>query len=101
MDHEETETLRTLDSLVSRIQARKDINGIALRLEQDLAADADAVMKWEPIPLSAYGENLPAEIQSSWVFVLRARTVTVLSAARTRPSRSDGFPSPLTSGIKA
>jgi hypothetical protein len=33
-------------------------------------------MAWEPIPLSIYGESLPAFIRSSWVFVLRAWATT-------------------------
>ena len=32
-------------------------------------------MAWEPIPLEVF-DNLPAEIKSSWVFVLRAGTNT-------------------------
>jgi hypothetical protein len=34
------------------------------------------VMAWEPIPLSIYGNALPAMICSSWVFILRAGTNT-------------------------
>jgi hypothetical protein len=34
------------------------------------------VMAWEPIPLSIYGNALPAMIRSIWVFILRAGTNT-------------------------
>ena len=29
-------------------------------------------MTWEPIPLEIFGEGLPREIRSGWIFVLRA-----------------------------
>jgi hypothetical protein len=38
--------------------------------------DERKVMAWEPIPLSIYGNALPAMIRSSWVFILRAGTNT-------------------------
>ncbi|MCP5110674.1 MAG: hypothetical protein GY953_07550 [bacterium] len=76
MDHQEMEKLRTLDGLVAEVRVRDTIDAIAERLVQDLNAAGDALMTWEPIPLSVYGEGMPGEIRSSWVFVLRAGTVT-------------------------
>ncbi len=76
MDHQERETLRTPDGLVAEVRVRDTIDAITERLVQNLKATGDAVMTWEPIPLSVYGEGLPVGIRSSWVFVLRARAVT-------------------------
>jgi hypothetical protein len=45
-------------------------------VQRKLAQDRAAAMAWEPIPLSVYGESLPAFIRSSWVFVLRAWATT-------------------------
>src|SRR6185369_13261358 len=33
-------------------------------------------MAWESVPLSVYGSSVPAGIQSSWVFILRAGATT-------------------------
>ena len=34
------------------------------------------MLAWEPIPLHVYAGPLPASVRSSWVFILRANTVT-------------------------
>jgi hypothetical protein len=38
----------------------------------ELARNEEALMTWEPIPLSVFARTLLPEIQSAWVFVLRA-----------------------------
>ena len=48
---------------------------IVQRVRADLSGKPEAVMAWEPIPLEVF-DNLPTEIKSSWVFVLRAGTNT-------------------------
>jgi mannose-6-phosphate isomerase-like protein (cupin superfamily) len=55
---------------------RAQIDPIVERVTRKLASEPTAAMAWEPIPLSIYGDALPAVIRSSWVFILRARAVT-------------------------
>jgi hypothetical protein len=76
MDGEERRLLQLLDTLVRRESARAVIDPIVARVEGKLAADPGAVMAWEPVPLAAYGADLPAAIRSSWVFILRAGLAT-------------------------
>ena len=37
-----------------------------------LSEKPEALMTWEPIPLDIFGQGLPQEIRSGWIFVLRA-----------------------------
>jgi hypothetical protein len=46
------------------------------RVEQKLRERPDDVLAWEPIPLDFYTFPLPETIRSSWVFILRANTIT-------------------------
>jgi len=55
---------------------RAAINAVVEQVVRKLAQDCTATMAWEPIPLSVYGSFLPAPIQSSWVFILRAGATT-------------------------
>ena len=43
-----------------------------VRVREQLARRKDALMTWEPFPLDILATTLPPEIQSAWVFVLRA-----------------------------
>ena len=45
---------------------------IIKRVRQELTGRTEAVMAWEPIPLSAFDRKLPEGIESAWVFILRA-----------------------------
>lgn len=72
---DEPSTLRKLDELLQLDAVRAYIWAIVQRVRANLSGKPDAVMAWEPIPLEVFG-NLPAEIKSSWVFVLRAGTNT-------------------------
>lgn len=51
---------------------RAQVQPIVERVRAHLAQKPKAVMAWEPIPLTIYGEALPRGIRSSWVFILRA-----------------------------
>ena len=62
---------------------RAGIDPIVERVQRKLAQDRAAAMAWEPIPLSIYGESLPAFIRSSWVFILRAWATTGAEPTRT------------------
>ena len=72
---DEPSTLRTLDELLQLDAVRAYVWAIVQRVRADLSRKSEAVMAWEPIPLEVF-DNLPAEIKSSWVFVLRAGTNT-------------------------
>jgi hypothetical protein len=76
MSPQERLILESLDALLQSDAVRAGINLIVERVQRKLAQDHTAVMAWEPIPLSIYGESLPAFIRSSWVFILRAGATT-------------------------
>src|SRR5260370_38473924 len=73
---DERAIIEKLDQLIMRGEAAKCIEQAIETAGQKLAADGEAALAWEPIPLGAYGPELPEMIQSSWVFILRSRTVT-------------------------
>ena len=68
--------LEQLDTILRSGAVRAGIDPIVSRVTRELAQNRAAVMAWEPIPLSVYGESLPMPIQSSWVFILRAGATT-------------------------
>ena len=72
MTEKERSILKELDALLRLAKVRGDIQPVVERVRAQLANSERALMKWEPIPLTIYGDALPAEIRSSWVFVLRA-----------------------------
>ncbi len=76
MNPAERDILQSLDELLQRESVRDAIQPVVKRVERMLEAEPSAVMAWEPLPLSIYPNPLPAFIQSSWVFILRARTTT-------------------------
>lgn len=66
--------LEKLDAILRSEEVRTWIQPIVERVRTELAGER--LMAWEPIPLSIYGNALPAMIRSSWVFILRAGTNT-------------------------
>lgn len=76
VDRRERALLELLDGLIRPDAARAAIAPIVAGVESRLAADGAAVMAWEPVPLKIYQAELPPEILSSWVFILRAGTTT-------------------------
>jgi hypothetical protein len=76
MDSHEREILESLDVRLRSSETRAAITPVVDRVERKLAQDPAAVMAWEPLPLSIYGQSLPPFIRSSWVFILRAHTTT-------------------------
>lgn len=76
LDRAEATVFDSLDKLLSQKGMRQALDEIAHRVERRLDQDAEATMAWEPVPLGAYGIELPQSIRSSWVFVLRANTAT-------------------------
>lgn len=72
----ERELLAGLDVAVRRPEVRGAIDATVARVRGILERDPDAIEAWEPIPLETYGGSLPAEIRSSWVFILRHGVAT-------------------------
>jgi hypothetical protein len=72
MEPEERARLEKLDIIVRSDEVRAKINPVVDRVCSALSKKADALMAWEPIPLEIFGEGLPPEIRSAWIFVLRA-----------------------------
>jgi hypothetical protein len=71
----EADILSALDEAVAEPALARHLESVVPTLEQRLRADPGAIMAWEPIPLDTY-RRLPAEIRSSWVFILRAGITT-------------------------
>ncbi len=76
MNPQEGSILESLDALLQSDAVRAGISPIVTRVARNLVRDRAALMAWESIPLSIYGESLPPFIRSSWVFILRAGATT-------------------------
>jgi hypothetical protein len=72
MAPEERSRLEAIDTILQLEDVRAQIQPIIERVRAELSQKPDAVMTWEPIPLTTFGGALPEGIRSSWVFVLRA-----------------------------
>jgi len=72
MTTDERTIVEALDKAVRSADAQTRIRPIVERVRADLARKPDAVMTWEPIPLTTYSGALPRQIKSSWIFILRA-----------------------------
>ncbi|HZR06018.1 MAG TPA: hypothetical protein VFA61_09335 [Candidatus Udaeobacter sp.] len=69
---EERMRLESIDTALQSETVREQIRRIIERVRAELARKKEAVMTWEPVPLTVFGRALPGEIRSAWVFVLRA-----------------------------
>jgi hypothetical protein len=76
MNAHELTILASLDVILSQESIRARIDPLIGQVEQELMQKRNALMAWQPIPLSAYGDAIPQEIRSSWVFILRAGATT-------------------------
>ena len=72
MEPEERARLEKLDTIARSDELRAKVYPIVDRVCAALSQKAEALMTWEPIPLEIFGEGLPQEIRSGWIFVLRA-----------------------------
>jgi hypothetical protein len=72
MTPEEWSRLEALDPVLRSDNVREQIRPIVERVRAELARKKDALMAWEPIPLTVFRRVLPPEIRSAWVFVLSA-----------------------------
>jgi hypothetical protein len=69
---QERSRLDALDAGLRADNVRQRIRSTIERVRAELVRKQEAVMTWEPIPLSVFDRRLPPEICSAWVFVLRA-----------------------------
>ena len=76
MEQDEMSILKALDVAVRSILIKPRIDQLLPRLEQKLDERPDDVLAWASIPLDSYTSPLPETIRSSWIFVLRADTIT-------------------------
>jgi hypothetical protein len=72
MTPEERTRLESIDTILRSEAIRRQLRPIIERVRAELARKTEALMTWEPIPLSVFSSALPPEIRSAWVFVLRA-----------------------------
>src|SRR6476646_4642685 len=72
MEPDERARLEKLDRIVRSDELRAEIYPIVDRVCTALSQKPEALMTWEPIPLDVFGQKLPPEIRSGWIFVLRA-----------------------------
>ena len=64
--------LELIETVLRSENVREQIRPIVERVRAELARKKEALMAWEPIPLTAFGRALPSGIRSAWVFILRA-----------------------------
>ena len=72
MTPEERARLESIDTALRSETVSQQIRSIVERVRAELKQKQGALMTWEPVPLRVFGGALPPEIQSAWVFVLRA-----------------------------
>ena len=72
----ERAALERLDALVSASSAAAALHPIAERVLATLARGRSEIEAWEAVPLDVYGPGLPADVASSWVFVLKRGVTT-------------------------
>src|SRR5207249_11338842 len=76
MRTEERWRLTSIETVLRSENVREQIRPIVDRVRAELGQKREALMTWEPIPLTVFGRALPSEIRSAWVFVLRAAADT-------------------------
>src|SRR5262249_3479176 len=72
MTLEECSRLEMLDTALRSESVLEHIRSVVARVREQLAGRKDALMVWEPFRLDVLATTLPSEIQSAWIFVLRA-----------------------------
>lgn len=72
----ERDILRTLNAAVFAPAASTELSAISERVLATLARGPREIEAWEAVPLALYGTDLPAQIKSSWMFILRRGVTT-------------------------
>jgi hypothetical protein len=73
MDAQERRIVETLDTIVRQPRVVKVLEAAVREAQEELAQNPEAVSASVAVPVDVYGVRLPKSIQSSRVFVLRAR----------------------------
>jgi hypothetical protein len=68
--------LETLDAAARTPGAASALRPIGERVVATLARGPKEIEAWDAVPLELYGAGLPAEIRSSWIFILRRGVTT-------------------------
>ncbi len=76
MKQDEYEILEALDVAVADKAITPSMDELVSRVEQKLSERPEDALAWEPIPLDLYRSPVPESVRSSWVFILRANTIT-------------------------
>ena len=76
LNKHEWNMLQNLDNIVWNKPVIRKVDHIVTVSERKLTEDPETLASYKPVPLSIYGDRLPKTILSSWVFVLRANTIT-------------------------
>jgi len=76
MSPDELQILESLDAILRHDAIRAAIDPIVRQVEQERVRNPAALMAWQPVPLSVFAGGVPPDIQSSWVFILRAGATT-------------------------
>jgi branched-chain amino acid aminotransferase len=71
MENRERDLLGTLLGLTQRDDFRATIDAYALEARARLAGDPTAALSWSALPARRLPRDLPAGIESAWVFVVR------------------------------
>src|SRR5215470_20011331 len=73
MNRAEADLLKRIDFLLQDPGIALHLNAIADRVEEKFQKSKEP-LAWEDVPLEIYGDELPQEIRSSWIFLLRANS---------------------------
>ena len=69
--------LKALDDAARHQEMLGRFDVAACELDRKLATEPDLLLAWQTIPLESYDIELPEQIRSSWIFILRARVATI------------------------
>jgi hypothetical protein len=70
------EILQILDNVIRQQSITPLLDKLIIRAEKKLSSDRKALLSWETVPLDVFGNTLPKDIKSSWIFVLKANSCT-------------------------
>ena len=76
MDRLERKIIQQLDLILKDKKLRDKIDSFVEKVENNLKSDPSTILSWEPVPLELFQKELPGDIRSNWVFVMRAGTNT-------------------------
>jgi hypothetical protein len=76
MNNIEHEILESLDKTVMDEKFTQYMNLAIQRVEELLEKNPVSLMAWEPVPLNIYTRELPSDVKSSWIFILRKNSTT-------------------------